>query len=374
MTQDDLDRPGPMPDWVPAAARNYLSHTESGRSIRALARDNGVHASTILRQVRRIETRRDDPLVDAAILALARAGAASFPETTREAPMAKTQQPGPAGRATGDDDPDREALAVLRRLLEPGAVLAVAPEMEKAVVVRDTADGRTLRTAVIERRQAEAMALREWIAPASVKGRVRRYRISSAERSALKTMLAREENARAGFAEAQERFDGAAAAANGVRARAMPRRGAGRYQAAESPVAALARRRDRDGAPFLAPELLAAAERLREDFELSQLGPRVAQNWEGILTGGVETSAAAGAGPSYGPEAARQRVAAALGDLGPGLGDIALRCCCHLEGLEAAERRLGWSSRSAKIVLRIALHRLRRHYEANGGLHDVLIG
>ena len=36
---------------------------------------------------------------------------------------------------------------------------------------------------------------------------------------------------------------------------------------------------------------------------------------------------------------ARARVAAALRDLGPGLGDMVLRCCCFLEGLEAAERR-----------------------------------
>jgi hypothetical protein len=54
---------------------------------------------------------------------------------------------------------------------------------------------------------------------------------------------------------------------------------------------------------------------------------------------------------------------AALRDLGPGLGDVALRCCCYLEGLETAEKELGWSARSGKIVLRIALQRLRRHYE-----------
>ncbi len=45
---------------------------------------------------------------------------------------------------------------------------------------------------------------------------------------------------------------------------------------------------------------------------------------------------------------------------------MALRCCCYLEGLETAERRLGWSARSGKIVLRIALMRLHRHYEAQG--------
>ena len=67
-----------------------------------------------------------------------------------------------------------------------------------------------------------------------------------------------------------------------------------------------------------------------------------------------------------GPRAARDRVFDALSELGPGLGDVALRCCCFLEGMEAAERRMGWSARSGKIVLRIALQRLKRHYEAQG--------
>jgi hypothetical protein len=61
-------------------------------------------------------------------------------------------------------------------------------------------------------------------------------------------------------------------------------------------------------------------------------------------------------------------VAQALSDLGPGLSDVALRCCCFLEGLEMAEKRMGWSARSGKIVLRIALQRLKRYYgETQGG-------
>ena len=45
-----------------------------------------------------------------------------------------------------------------------------------------------------------------------------------------------------------------------------------------------------------------------------------------------------------------------------------------LEGLEKAEKKLGWASRSGKVVLRIALIRLMRHYSENHGAYQPLIG
>jgi len=63
-----------------------------------------------------------------------------------------------------------------------------------------------------------------------------------------------------------------------------------------------------------------------------------------------------------------------LQDLGPGLSDVVLRCCCYLEGLETVEKKLAWSARSGKIVLRIALLRLRRHYEETTGPGGPMIG
>jgi len=137
--------------------------------------------------------------------------------------------------------------------------------------------------------------------------------------------------------------------------------------ASESPVSALGRKLDKDGKPYLSHDLVKVAERLREDFELAQMGPRVAQNWERFLTGGDRGAFGSDSGVADGPRAARDRVAEALRDLGPGLGDVALRVCCFLEGVEAAERRLGWAARSGKIVLRIALQRLKRHYDDKVG-------
>ena len=365
----------PVPAWVPIPAKRYLDHTVAGRPIRALARSAGCHASTVLRQIRRVETRRDDPLVDAALTALAEVYAGPASDLAGQAAgkdaaaMPQTQDP-----ATPSEGGvfDHEALTILRRLCEPGAVLAVAEQMEKAVVVRGDAQGAGTRTAVVDVSVAQAMALNDWIA-CDVPGRICRYRITGNGRGALQRMLARLENrARArtetGLAEAQAPY--AASGPDGSERDAQA--GRGRNCRAESPLQLLARRKGKDGQPFLDTGMVRAGERLREDFELAQVGPRVTRNWDRLLTGGV-SDGSAGSCVTSGPAAARDRVLRALDELGPGLSDVALRCCCYMEGLEQAEKRLGWSARSGKIVLRIALQRLQAHYDRRSGA-DTLIG
>ncbi|WP_102223186.1 DUF6456 domain-containing protein [Acidimangrovimonas sediminis] len=367
-----------LPAWLPDAAAMYLGHTEIGMSLRELARQRGVHASTVLRRVRRYENRRDDPLVDEALETLGRVCAAAKTQSRNRTEKDSIAMTAPLRKEPLIEDEAtilREARRILRRLSEPGAVLAVAPDMEKAVVLRDLGDGPTARTAVVSRAVAQAFALRDWIA-CRPQGRVATYRITQAGRAALRRLLDEDQRIKegSGFCEAAQPFadqhrdwdERSCEDEDGQRRRI-------RYNAAESPVAVLARRRDRDGQPFLAADLVRAAERLREDFEIAQMGPRVAQNWDRFLTAGDRGGFAHDRGPADGPRRARDRVAAALRDLGPGLGDMALRCCCYLEGLEGAEKRLGWSARSGKIVLRIALMRLKRHYDETGG-NDVLIG
>jgi transposase-like protein len=378
-----------LPEWVPDHAQRYLEHIESGRPIRDLARAAGVHASTVLRQVRRLESRRDDPLVDAALTVLASAHFLPAARRTASVCQAGNRKEDTTAMTSANSDVDkapdaatleREACRVLRRLCENGAVMAVAEKMEKAVVVRDGgAGGAGARTAVVDCSIAQAMALKDWIS-CTTPGRVSRYRITAAGRSALSRMLASEENhARAakenGFAEAQTPFgdqhrdwgEKTVADTGTGQSRRM------RYNMSESPLTALARRKDRDGKPFLDEALVNAGERLREDFELAQMGPRVTQNWDSFMTQGGRGGFAPDSGVGNGASGARDRVARALVDLGPGLSDVALRCCCYLEGLENAEKRMGWSARSGKIVLRIALQRLRQHYESRSGA-DRMIG
>ncbi len=376
--QPQLSTAFTLPSWLPPAVRLYLDHTEDGLSLRAIARRDGRHASTVLRQVRRYEVRRDDPLLDEALQSLSRDAMAGRHIPITHATDQKDAQlmSAPVRHQTLAIDESTilsEGRRILRRLAEPGAVLAIAADMEKAVVMREFPDGRTARTGVVERGIAQAFALKDWINCRKA-GRVASYELSATGRSALKRMLDQEEAGRVGLAEAAAPF-GAQHGEWGTReigGEESNRRV--RYNLAESPVAVLGRRRDKDGRVFLEQDLVEAAERLREDFELAQMGPRVAQNWDRFLTGGDRGSFHSDSGGAEGPRAARDRVALALRDLGPGLGDVALRVCCFLEGIEAAERRMGWAARSGKIVLRIALQRLRRHYDETYGRSGPLIG
>lgn len=362
-----------FPTWVPAAARHYLVHTEDGLSIRALARASECHPSTILRQVRRFEGRRDDLLVDDALRSLARGGSARrVPKNHKDSNSMSREIE--AKCVTPDEGLtqrriDQESKRILRRLCEPKAVLAVAKEMETAVVVRETDDGASLRTAVVDREIAQAMALKDWITCPETSGRIHRYFITNAGRSALRRMTAADENKAQGFAEVRSDFeaDGAGWVPESDSDSAKNR---SRYYVTESPLLGLSRRKDRDGTPFLNKDLVAAGERLREDFELSQLGPGMSRTWEGFMALPRDV---AGDGPPAAMQA-RKRVRDAMEDLGPGLGDVVLRCCCLLEGLEVTEKKLGWSARSGKIVLRIALQRLKRHYAETLGKFGPLIG
>ena len=127
----------------------------------------------------------------------------------------------------------------------------------------------------------------------------------------------------------------------------------------ESPLAWLARRKGRDGRAMIGPDQFIAGERLRADFTRGHLMPRVTSSWSGI---GRTRGSGGGGEMTDLIVASRQRVRHALEACGPEFSGLLLDVCCFLRGLEDVERERGWPSRSAKVVLQLALDRLARHY------------
>ncbi|MFP1631602.1 DUF6456 domain-containing protein [Zhengella sp. ZM62] len=147
---------------------------------------------------------------------------------------------------------------------------------------------------------------------------------------------------------------------------------------AESPLALLARRRGKDGKPYLRPEEVEAGERLRCDCEKARLRPRLGASWDANAAslrgsgsrGGLDDLTAAALD-------ARRRVAAALDAAGPDLSGLMLDVCCFLKGLEQVEMERQWPRRSAKLVLKTGLSLLARHYgigtdEGRGAARSIL--
>jgi Domain of unknown function (DUF6456) len=124
---------------------------------------------------------------------------------------------------------------------------------------------------------------------------------------------------------------------------------------AESPLAWLRLRNVIDGVQF------EAGERLRRDFTLAGLSPRLGVD----LTAPILPGARGQKSHVLLTDtvlAAKQRFSAAMRAAGPGLNDLLFDVCCHLRGLGEAERAKSWPARSGKVVLAIALDRLAEHY------------
>jgi len=130
---------------------------------------------------------------------------------------------------------------------------------------------------------------------------------------------------------------------------------------AESPLGWLRNRRDARGRAYLDDRHVEAGERLRTDFELAALPPKVTALW-GAQPVSRGKRAHRDAPMTDRQVAARQRFHRAADALPEELKDVTVRVCCFHEGLEAIERRQGWPVRSGKLVLRIALDQLADHY------------
>jgi len=143
----------------------------------------------------------------------------------------------------------------------------------------------------------------------------------------------------------------------------QPTRGAARGRGrsvtvnlAESPLSWL---RSRD---MVTARQFEAGERLRDDYEMASLGPRVTMRWDSGPAGKVRRGPDAPIDPTLAQISAKRRFDGAVAAAGPGLHDVLWRVICAGEGLATAEKALGWPSRSGKLILTLALDRVADHY------------
>lgn len=128
---------------------------------------------------------------------------------------------------------------------------------------------------------------------------------------------------------------------------------------ADAPMRRLAGLRDASGASWLAPAELAAANALRADWALGEIGALRGSDWMAAPMG------SASRGPNNAQESAmarrcdaRRRVAEALARLAPPLRRVVERVVLREDGLEALERAEGWPARSGKLALKLGLAQL----------------
>ena len=243
-----------------------------------------------------------------------------------------------SARPLAEQEVAREGRRVLRKLLPPGSYLV--PQGEHFVLI---ANARARRSALsVEAGLVEEFRRRDWLRPRGSTPET--YCLSEAGEG---WYLRAEADAEPFAAQHQLRQEQTIETAEG-RHRVSVNHG-------ESPLGWLRQRRRIDAAQF------EAGERLRRDFTIAQLTPRLGVDLTAPMVLGRRGLKAAGP-LSDTVLAAKERFRAALTAVGPGLADTLFDVCCHLIGLEEVERAHEWPRRSAKVVLDIALNRLALHY------------
>lgn len=125
----------------------------------------------------------------------------------------------------------------------------------------------------------------------------------------------------------------------------------------ESPLRWLATRKDVNGQPYLEDIEILAGERFRQDFTFANLSPRMGVSFA--------NTAVDNRSPEYFSDrvlASKERLNNARRNLGPELYSLAQDFLGFLMGLEECESRRSWSPRSGKIVVKLMLSHLARHY------------
>ncbi len=241
-------------------------------------------------------------------------------------------------------------LNVFRRLATTEAILVPKARCEASETDKNCHNASHDRAATVL--SASAEEVRAWLSQELIEARGAGYVLSATGLAWLKRQLASAD----AFQEQHQARSAREVDLGGTKRPAI-------INDSESPLAWLASRKDKNGTPLLSPFQFRAGERLRADYYFAGLTARVTANWSAAAAsaqgGGGNNDLAA---LTDNVLAARQRVVRALAAVGPELSGVLVDVCCHLKGLEEAEKTEGWPQRSGKVILLIALTRLARHY------------
>ena len=130
---------------------------------------------------------------------------------------------------------------------------------------------------------------------------------------------------------------------------------------AESPLSRLAAPAAGGGPAFLQRHHVEAGERVRMLAERAQLQPRVTMSYSAAHTAGGKGLGHATDISAMAAEA-RRTLSEIPRVLPRDCADVVLDVCGLLKGLQTVETERGWPRRSAKLVLRIGLEQLAKHY------------
>ena len=246
---------------------------------------------------------------------------------------------------------DVKMLTILRRLARPGVKLIATGQTD------NVRDGEKIYTFTGKLRKSEHRIdiagdiVRTWLADGLIEPDGNDYVIADAGKSWLRRRLSAGDEFAAQHQDRKVRI----LDVEGVRRPAI-------VNDNENPLRWLATRKDKTGRPMLERYQVEAGERLRADYQFAGLTSKVTASWNPAASANSSGGANDAAAHMDNIMAARQRVVRAVAAVGPELAGILVDVCCHLKGLEDAEKNEGWPQRSGKVILQLALTRLARHY------------
>jgi hypothetical protein len=349
------------PVWLPDSVLMYIAHYTGEYSMRAIAREYGIQPSTVSRTLKKLQDRLPDPLFISGLNRLISELSNALENFFHQSSYINEKKGGMRNSIlviSKDDSVRRQVKSVLRSLTEEGFVLVSTRNLDRILVGKMEKGLFSPNLNSVSLELAECLALCEAIDLIKDESLLV-YKISSFGRKQVSLQEA--------LSKTKSSFILNSKAAKPLVKRCVydvdSRDDVNLFSDRQcydsqgySPIETLRRLRDKSGDHFISQKMLEAGRRFREDFEICKVSSKTEASKSNKNDGAHHKA------PFLGYDS-RERLNGAIDFLGPMLSDVAIRCFCHMQGMEKLEKELGWSARSGKIVVRVVLMQLESYYE-----------